>query len=156
MIKLLKKRKICIYSPVSGKSINIKEVNDPTFSEEILGRGIGIILTDSKIYSPLKGEVTTVFKTLHAIGLRGEHDEEIIIHIGLDTVKLNGEGFKSHVLVGEKVKKGSLLLDVDLELLSNKGYDPIVTVIVTNSEEFEDFEMKIKKVKHGDKLITFR
>jgi PTS system beta-glucosides-specific IIC component len=159
MFRFLKRKKINICSPVSGENINIKEVNDLTFSEEMLGKGIAIIPADSKIYSPIKGEITMVFKTLHAIGIRGEHDEEILIHIGIDTVELDGQGFKCLVNVGERVKIGTLLLEVDIELIKNKGYDTIVTVIVTNSEEFEEFEelvSRFKKIKHGDKLLTFK
>jgi PTS system beta-glucosides-specific IIC component len=159
MFRLLKRKKINICSPVSGESIHINQVNDPTFSEEMLGKGIAIIPADSKIYSPIKGEITMVFKTLHAIGLRGEHDEEILIHIGIDTVELDGQGFKCLVNVGERVKVGTLLLDVDFDLIKNRGYDTIVTVIVTNSEEFEEFEKletRYKKIKHGDKLLSFK
>ena len=110
-----KEKNNVIGSPVKGKAVPLKEVSDPTFAEEMLGKGAAAIPEDGKFYAPADGEIGMVFDTLHAVSMTTDFGAEILIHIGLDTVKMQGEGFAGHVKAGDHVKKGDLLLEVDLE-----------------------------------------
>lgn len=144
--------KIC--APVKGKLVDLKDVNDPTFAQEILGKGVAIFPEENKFYSPIKGEVVMVFNTEHAIGLKTEDGAEILIHVGLDTVNLNGEHYHALVKAGDKVKVGDPILEVDLEAVKEKGYDLITPIIVTNSADFQDIAItKEGDVKPGDQII---
>lgn len=146
-----------ITAPVSGKLVSIKEVNDPTFSEEILGKGVAIIPSDNQICAPATGTVTTVFPTGHAAALTTDDGAEILIHIGLDTVKLDGKHFTIHVSEGQKVSKGDLLLEADLEQIKAEGYDTITPIIICNSDDFSEISpADFQDVKQGEKVLTLR
>lgn len=141
-------------SPVSGKAVSLKEVNDPTFSEEIMGKGIAIIPKEGKIASPVNGTISMLFETKHAIGILGESGEEILIHIGLDTVKLGGKYFKSHVKQGDEVKIGTLLVEFDIDAVKKEGYDCITPIIITNSADYESIlPISNKSIISGEKII---
>ncbi len=134
------KKEMIISSPVKGKVVALSEVPDETFSQEMLGKGIAIIPEEKQFYAPVSGEVSVVFPTGHAIGLIGEEGIELLIHIGLDTVQLNGEGFHVTVKQGQKVKQGDLLVEVDLEKIQEKGYSVITPVLVTNPDQYQTIE----------------
>lgn len=123
-------------SPAKGKAVSLKEVNDPTFSENILGEGVAVIPEEGKIYAPCDGKIEMVFDTLHAVNMVSNFGTEILIHVGLDTVKLKGEGYESHVTQGQEVKQGDLLLTVDLEKLKSAGYDTITPMIICNTDDY--------------------
>lgn len=129
-----------IYSPLTGKSVPLSQVNDPVFAEEMMGEGAAILPTVGEVLAPCDGEVLTVFRTLHAITFKGDNGSEIIIHVGLETVALDGEHYVAHVKDGQRVKKGDLLLGFDIEQLKAKGYDVITPVIVTNSSDYTRVE----------------
>ena len=133
----MKKQEIIynIAAPVSGRCVPITEVPDKTFSDKILGDGVAIIPSDGKILSPVDGKVSTIAETKHAFGFLSEDGFDILVHIGLETVSLSGEGFKVHVKAGDSVKKGDLICEVDLKLLKSKGINPITPVIVCNAPE---------------------
>lgn len=151
---ILKTGSATICAPLTGKAVALSEVSDPTFGEEILGKGAAVIPADGKVVSPVNGTVETVFDTLHAIGLKSEDGVEILIHIGLDTVKLNGKYFKAHVKNGDKVKVGTLLVEADLEGIKKEGYDVITPVIVSNSFDYGDvLAVTGQEVKAGDDLL---
>ena len=137
MFNLFKKKekKHVIGSPAKGKAVSLKEVNDPTFAEEMLGKGAAVIPEEGKIYAPADGEIGMVFDTLHAVSMTTDFGAEILIHIGLDTVKMKGDGFTGHVKAGDHVKKGDLLLEVDLEKVKTAGYDTITPVLVCNTPD---------------------
>lgn len=122
-------KKESFITPAAGKLIPISEVNDPAFSQKMMGDGFAVIPNNGKIYAPMSGTATAVFPTNHAIGIETEDGTEILLHIGIDTVKLNGKGFKSYVKQGDKVKQGELLVDADLDLIKSEGYDPVVIVL---------------------------
>lgn len=124
-----------IIAPVEGKLIPIEEVKDATFSEKLLGDGVGIIPHNGKVYAPVDGTVASVFNTKHMIGIKTDNGTEVIIHIGIDTVKLNGKYFTAHVNENDRVKKGDLLIEFDKIAIENEGYDTVVIVIVTNMDE---------------------
>ena len=114
-------------------------------------------LSVGRAVSPVNGTVSTVFDTKHAIGLTSDDGAEVLIHIGLDTVKLNGEYFKTHVKAGEKVKAGDLLVEFDIDAIKKAGYPTITPIIITNTDNYEDVDT-IKKgdVKEKDKLVSVR
>lgn len=143
-----------VYSPIKGKAVSLKEVNDITFSEEIMGKGVAIIPEEGKVVSPINGTVSAIFETKHAIGLTSEDGLEILIHIGLDTVKLGGKYFKSYVNNGDKVKVGDLLVEFDNEAIKNEGYDTITPVLVTNAGDYLDIlSITDKDVQIKEELI---
>lgn len=123
---------------VEGEVISLKDVKDQAFSSEALGKGIGVVPKDGTIVSPVEGEVTVVFPTKHAIGIKTETDVEVLIHIGIDTVELDGEHFENFVKVGDKVTVGQKIAEVDLSELKEKGYDPTVMVVVTSTMNHAD------------------
>ena len=129
-----------IYSPVNGRVVNIEEVQDPTFSQKMMGDGIAVKPTDGKVVSPVNGEVMQVFPTKHAVGIKGESGIEILIHIGLETVGMNGEGFESHVKAGAKVKVGQPLITFDLERVNQKAVDDVIPVVITNMDHVETLD----------------
>ena len=144
-----------IYSPLTGKVVSLSEVNDPVFSQEMMGKGAAVIPTVGRVVAPCNAEVINVFRTLHAITIKADNGAEIIIHVGLDTVALDGKYYKSHVEDGERIKKGDLLLTFDLEKIKGEGYDVITPIIVTNSAEYQRVEkLKNDDVSGGDALIS--
>jgi len=142
MFDFLKKKenKIEIGAPVKGQAVPISEVSDPTFGEEILGKGVAIRPEDGKIYAPVDGEITLLFDTLHAVSLTSDEGVEVLVHVGLDTVALKGEHFTAHRATGEKVRKGDLLITVDLDQVKAAGYDIITPVIICNTDAFKSVE----------------
>ncbi len=146
-----------IASPLNGKVVLLEQVPDPVFSEKILGEGCAVVPSDGKIYSPVNGEVSSVTDTKHAYGFTSDDGIEVLVHFGLETVALNGEGFVSHVNAGDKVKKGDLIAEVDMEVMKKHNINVITPVIICGGAD--DYEMTIceenKAVKNGDVLITF-
>lgn len=136
-----------------GKAVLLSSVNDPTFAQELLGKGIAIIPSDGKFYSPVDGEVGLVFETKHAISITSNEGAEILIHIGLDTVKLKGEHYEAHVAAGDKVSKGDLLLTVDIEAVKAAGYDVITPIIICNTDDYESVEAITGNVKQGEDVV---
>lgn len=129
-----------IYAPVTGQFIKLQDVNDTTFSSGLMGFGFGIEPDDSCVLSPYDGEVTMIFPTGHAIGLRRKDGLETLIHIGIETVNLNGRGFEICCSLHKKVKKGELLVRFDKELFEKEQLTATVIVVFTNSSSY-DFEI---------------
>lgn len=149
-----KDKKHVLGAPAAGKAVSLKEVNDPTFSEGILGDGVAVIPLDGKIFAPADGTIGMIFETLHAVSLTTEYGAEILIHVGLDTVKLKGEGFEGHVKAGDTVKKGDLLLTVDLEKVKAAGYDTITPMLICNTDNFAEVKGLIgKDVAPGEDIL---
>ncbi len=146
---------ITIDAPIDGEAIALSQVQDEAFAGGALGKGLAIIPENGEVKAPADGVVTTLFPTLHAIGLTTADGAEILIHIGLNTVELNGKYFTAHVKQGQTVKKGQPLVSFDLEAIKKAGYPIETPVIVVNSTNYLDVvEEKQGKVKTGDKLIT--
>lgn len=125
-----------VYSPLTGEVRPLSAVKDPTFSQEIMGKGIAIVPEKGEVVSPVSGKITTVFKTKHALGITSDNGAEILIHVGLDTVKLDGKHFKAHVKDGDIVEAGQKLVSFDIEAIKAEGYDVITPVIITNTNEY--------------------
>jgi len=145
--------KIC--SPLNGKAVSLDVVPDPVFSDRVLGDGCAVIPSDGKIYSPVNGEISSIAETNHAYGFSSDDGLEVLVHFGLETVALKGNGFTPHVAVGDKVKIGDLVAEVDVELLKSNNINLITPVLVCDGAD--DLEMQITDgtVKAGDKLIAF-
>lgn len=153
--KKKKSQELIIGSPVKGKAVPLSSVNDPTFSEEMLGKGVAIIPSDGKIFAPADGKIETLFDTLHAVSLVTDDGVEILIHAGLDTVQMHGDGFTGHVHSGDTVNKGDLLLEIDLNKVKAAGYDMITPVIICNTDEYADVRgLTGKDVTPGDDVIS--
>ena len=148
-------KKEVIASPLTGKVLPLTEVKDEAFSGELLGKGVAVEPTEGTVVAPCDGTVTTLFPTKHAVGIVSENGAEILIHLGLDTVKLNGEHFTAHVAQGDKVKKGQLLVTVDLDAVAKAGYSMVTPIIVTNTPDYLDVvAMSSDAVKKEDELLT--
>lgn len=128
---------VIVYSPAVGKALALEKVDDQVFSGLMMGPGAAVIPSVGEFFAPFDGEVMMIFPTKHAIGLKADMDLEVLLHIGLDTVELQGSGFTSYVKEGQKVKKGQKLMDVDLDLLNEKGYKSQTPIIITNSDGFD-------------------
>lgn len=137
--KLFGKPVDSIYAPVAGQAVPITEVPDPTFSEMMLGNGIAIIPSDGKICAPCDATVDMMFTTGHAVSLVADFGAEILIHVGLETVGLEGKCFTVHVQNGQKVKKGDLMIEVDLEGVKAAGLNTITPVLICNTDDYKTF-----------------
>lgn len=142
-------------SPLTGNTVKLPEVPDPVFASGMMGQGLAVEPTVGKVFAPADAEVTTLFPTGHAIGLKTSNGAEILIHIGMDTVQMNGDGFKAHIAQGDKVKKGQLLMEFDIEKIKKAGYPIITPVLITNSAAFASITpVEVAQIKNGDKIIT--
>ncbi len=144
MFQLFKAKPHTFIAPMCGVMKPLEEVADPVFSSKSMGDGFAVALEEGKVVSPVDGEIMAIFPTKHAIGILGKDGYEYLLHIGLDTVYLQGEGFDLKVQSGDQVKPGDLLLEVDLELLRSKQIDLTSPVIVTNLDG-----RKVKLLKQG-------
>ncbi|MCI6063813.1 MAG: PTS glucose transporter subunit IIA [Roseburia inulinivorans] len=159
MFDFLKKKDkgIEIGSPVKGKAVPISKVSDPTFGEEILGKGVAIQPADGKIYAPADGTIEMLFDTKHAVSMTTTEGVELLVHIGLDTVALKGEHFTAHKENGDAVKKGDLLISVDLEAVKAAGYDVITPMVVCNTSDYQTVEAVTgSDVNPGDTVLILK
>ena len=143
----------CIFAPVSGEAVALTEVPDPVFAEGTLGDGVAIIPTEGKIYAPANGIVDMTFETGHAVSLVAENGAEILIHVGLGTVALNGRPFEMKVQTGQKVKKGDLLLIADLAAIKDAGLSTITPVTVNNAKNYATLNTFSGKTVSNDDMI---
>ena len=143
-----------IESPLAGTVIPLSEVHDEVFASEMMGKGCAVIPEEGKVYAPFDGKVVGLLDSHHAVGMESTDGVEILIHVGMDTVKLNGRCFTIHVEEGEQVKKGQLLLEFDILGIKEAGYEVTTPIVVTNSDEFNDVEMKAEgQVTVGVELL---
>lgn len=143
-----------VASPLKGEAIALKDVPDETFAQGVLGDGIAVEPSEGKVVAPADGTVGTLFDTHHAIGLNLDNGAELLIHIGINTVELGGEGYTAHVAEGDRVKKGQTLITFDKALIASKGYKTVTPVIVTNSFEYSAVKALVNgSVSVGDALL---
>lgn len=144
-----------IAAPVDGQVKDLGDVNDQVFSTKLMGDGAAIVPSDGTVYSPVDGQVTVAYETKHAYGLKSKDGAEVLIHIGIDTVNLKGEGFESFVKQGQTVKAGDKLGTVDLAKVKAEGYDTTVMVVVTNTNNYASVNrLNVTDVKHGDNVVA--
>ena len=147
-----------IYSPIKGKIVKLENVLDEAFSSGAVGKGIAIEPSeDGKVFAPFDGVIETAFPTKHAIGLTSNKGVELLIHIGMDTVKLDGKYFTSHIEEGQKIKKGDLLMEFDTEKIKEEGYSVITPIVITNFENYGAIEeTSADSINAGDTLINIK
>jgi PTS system beta-glucosides-specific IIC component len=143
-----------LFSPISGEVVPLEDVDDSVFSSGIIGEGVAIRPTDGTVRSPIAGVVTVLMDTKHAIGIRGDDGVEILIHVGIDTVQLEGAPFTAHIAVRDRVEVGQLLLDVDLDAITAAGYDTTTPVLVVNPNRYSVTVDRSGSVKAGQVLLT--
>lgn len=148
-------KKIEIKAPCNGAIVKLTEVDDSTFASEAMGKGIAMLPEEGILYSPVKGIVKTIFPTKHAIGLLSDDGAEIMIHVGIDTVQLEGKYFTTYVKPDQRIKIGDELLEFDIEEIKKLEYDIVTPIIITNSQEYlEVLECDKDQVKRGETMIT--
>lgn len=126
-----------LFSPIAGMLHPLSSAKDPVFAEGMMGQGVVIDPSEGKLVAPFDGQISLLFPTKHAIGLVSREGTEVLIHIGIDTVQLDGKYFTSHVQQGDSVKKGQLLMEFDVEAIKSAGYEVQTPIIITNSTDFQ-------------------
>ncbi|CAL4318174.1 PTS system glucose-specific EIIA component [Buchnera aphidicola (Periphyllus testudinaceus)] len=149
------KKKIEIIAPISGKIVPIENVPDVVFSKKIVGDGIAIKPTEENIVSPVNGIIGKIFKTLHAFSIESFEGIQIFVHFGIDTVQLNGDGFTSYAKEGQKVKKGDLIIKINLKLLKKTAKSIITPVVISNIDEIKIIEKKEGLIIAGKSIIMY-
>lgn len=139
--------------PVDGKVIPLTEVNDYLFNKKIMGEGAAVIPSGDFVFSPVDGEINLVYDAKHAIGIKTQEGLQILIHVGIDSVKLEGRGFAAYVKVGDKVTKGEKILFFDKEFVE-KRVSSVTPIVITNPELMEQFDTNYKALKAKDLLMT--
>lgn len=136
-----KEENIIINNPLSGEIIDLKDVPDDIFSNKLIGEGFAIIPDDNRVYSPVNGVIKAILPTLHSVGIRSNEGLEVLIHIGIDTVKLKGEGFFNDKKIGDKVEVNDLLIEFDNELILKEDLCLVTPVVITNYELIESLKV---------------
>lgn len=132
------KQPLELLSPLTGEIIPVEQCPDPVFAGKILGDGIAVTPTDGKVYAPIDGTVVQLAHTCHAFCIVSDDGLELLVHLGMDTVKLEGKGFTAHVEVGQKVKKGDLVMDMDIDFITAQGVRTVSPCIITNLDAVKD------------------
>ncbi|MEY8321372.1 glucose PTS transporter subunit IIA [Lachnospiraceae bacterium 46-61] len=146
-----------VYSPIKGKVIPLNIVKDETFAGEYLGKGIAIEPEQGRVVAPFDGKITVVMDTKHAVGITSNNGIEVLIHVGMDTVQLNGKYYQTHVKIDDEVKKGDLLLTFEKENIIAEGYEITTPVVITNTADFKQISaLTDKQVEEGDEVITIQ
>ncbi len=158
MFGIIKKQKeIAVYSPMDGVAIPLSNVPDEAFSEKILGDGAAVIPSNGNVYSPVDGEIMDITDTKHALCITTDEGTELLLHIGIDTVKLKGEGFNLKIASGDKVKAGTKIAEIDLQVLEKNNIPRHTPVILTESENYKITQVHEGKVQGGrDVLFLYK
>lgn len=155
MLGLFKKKKeVKVLAPMNGKIINIEEVPDQVFAKKMVGDGVAVVPENGLVVSPVDGKVVQIFPTNHAVGIESKEGIELLIHVGIDTVELKGEGFTKLVEVGSEVKTGDVLLEVDLAYIKSQGKEIVTPIIVTNGNVVKEY-VKGKGDAMAGKSVAF-
>ena len=150
---IIEQEKGALYAPLKGKYIGLDKIPDEVFAKGILGKGCGIVPTEGKVVSPVDGEIVMVADTKHALGIKAEDGETILIHIGLETVSMKGKGFDVKVKAGEKVRCGQLLMEFNLDKVKGNAASEISAFIISDLSHFNDLKLKINETYQlGEKI----
>lgn len=152
-MNLFKPKDLTIYSPLKGQVIPLSQVEDEVFSQAMMGPGIAVIPSEGKLVAPFDGSVRFVFPTKHAIGLLSSSGIELLIHIGIDTVQLEGKPFTIHVRDQQKIKKGQSLAEFDLDRLIKLNVDPTVVMVLTSASQLHPVPVESGQIDSLDPLI---
>lgn len=145
---------VILLSPSKGEVIRLQEVPDKVFAHKMLGEGFAVDPQEGLIYSPVDGVIKLLFPTLHAVSIETDEGLKVLIHIGIDTVDLNGQGFTTNIKLGDRVKKGDLLMKFDIEIIKENGKSPITPVIITNTENVKNFNFDYGFKNPGDIVLS--
>lgn len=146
-----------VSSPLTGSVVSLSDVKDEVFSSEAMGKGAAIEPSEGKVIAPFDGKIVSLLDSHHAVGIESNNQVEILIHVGMDTVKLEGRHFTAHVKEGDVVKKGDVLIEFDIDAIKKEGYPVTTPVVVTNTDEFEAVELAVTgNVKAGDELLQIQ
>jgi len=156
MFGFLKKKVKEIKSPADGEIIDIESVNDEVFSQKMVGDGVAIIPTSSKFTAPIDGVVSKIFPTNHAYSIKGKKALEVMVHIGLDTVTLEGRGFTRIAQEGDEVKAGDLIIEVDLAYIKEHAKDIVTPIIISDESDVKELSKKLMVVKNQDVIIEVK
>jgi len=156
MFGFFKKKQVEIVSPVDGSLVELEDINDQVFSKKLVGDGVAIVPSSRTITSPIDGVVTRIFPTKHAFMITSPSGIEVMVHVGLDTVDLNGEGFICLVKEGDSVSQACPILEVDFEFLKSKNKDIVTPIIVTSDKEIRLEKSKIGTIREGESLVKVK
>lgn len=149
------KEKKAILSPCDGEIIPLSDITDEVFSSGVMGEGFGVLPTSKKIASPVSGKIENAYKTGHAYTIITDDGLDILVHIGIDTVELEGACFEAKVEGGDYIKNGELLCIADIDKILEKGFDPVVVVVISNSEKLHSQEIKYGKTYTADEVLLY-
>ena len=153
----MKEKEEILYAPMIGRTVSLFDVKDPTFNQEMLGKGVAMIPTEGEVVAPVNGVIEMVFDTKHAISITSDTGIQILIHVGIDTVSLKGAHFKAYVRSGQHVRKGDLLLEFNIDTIKKSGLDPITPIVICNSYAYEKISACIgKNVNTNDKILVLK
>ena len=153
--KEIKVENAVLASPIKGELIQLENLSDEAFASGALGKGVGILPSVGKVFSPVDGTIATVTQTKHAVAILSNDGIEILIHVGMDTVQLEGKCFETHVKEGDKVTKGQLLLDFDIDGIKAAGYSTETPIVITNSDNYSNIKIVDNTtINEKDDLIT--
>lgn len=153
-MRLFKKsKKFEILAPLTGKAIPIAETPDSVFSGKVLGDGVTILPENGEVIAPVDGTVVTIAHSYHALCIEGDDGADVLIHLGINTVELNGKGFCCHIKQGDHVQAGQKLMDIDLEFIKDNGYNTASPCIVTNLEDLKNLFPKTGGTKAGETVV---
>ena len=155
MFGLFKAKNIKIFSPLDGKIVKLEEVPDEVFSKKLVGDGIAIVPSSSTVVAPIKGVVSRLFPSNHAFSIKSG-DIEVMVHIGLDTVELDGKGFKALVKEGDRVGLGTPIVRIDKEYIKSQGKETITPIVVSSEKEIEVIKHKVSMVREGELLLEVK
>jgi len=156
MFGFLKRKTREIKSPVDGQIIDISSVNDEVFSQKMVGDGVAVIPMSSEFTAPIDGKVTKIFPTNHAYSIRSKKDLEVMVHIGLDTVALEGKGFTRIAQEGDEVKVGDVIIKIDLPYVTEHAKDIVTPIIITDESSFKEIDKKLMIVKAQDLIMEVK
>lgn len=156
MFGFLNKKVREVKAPVDGEIVSIESVKDEVFSQKMVGDGVAIVPISNVFTSPIDGTISKIFATNHAFSIKSKKDLEVMVHIGLDTVNLNGKGFECLASEGDEVSCGDEIIKVDLNFLKENNIDTITPIIITNESSFKSIEKKLNIVKEGDIIMEVK
>lgn len=145
---------IDLATPVAGEAVPLSQVSDPTFGEEILGKGVAIRPAAGRIVAPCDATIDLMFDTGHAVSLKADCGADVLIHVGLETVSLKGKHFTAHAKTGDHVTAGQLLIEFDREAVAAEGFDTIVPMVICNTTDFQAVNAHTGAVAEGDTVLT--
>ncbi len=154
--RFFKSKNIKIFSPLDGKIVPLEDVPDKVFSQKLVGDGIAIVPTSSTVVAPIQGTISRLFSTNHAFSINDGSNIEVMVHIGLDTVELEGKGFRALVKEGDRVEIGTPIIRIDKEYIKSQGKDIITPIVVSSEKEIEIQKHKVSMVREGELLLEVK